>query len=117
MENSNQTPLYPTEAYENKSEETKTGQQSSLNNQNALLPLLLSMIQGNKNNDLLKIMSTLSQGENESKLVEVLANSLKKNKKTTSVKTEIVDKKPFPKNEYVYWAKNSSKVTIEPCLK
>lgn len=104
MENLNQFPLYPNEYTNLKSNEVNNEQESALNGQNnTLLPLLLSMIQGNESGDLIKLLPALTGQNSDGKIIEALASTLANNKKkTASTKTEVVDKKPFPKNEFVY---------------
>lgn len=102
-------PLYPEEAYSMQNNQNINNENKTEGNnisQNALLPLLLSALQGGENMDMMKLLSSMNSNSNNSfnpQLIETLTKSLNKNKKKETPSTKVVSlEKPFPKNEFFY---------------
>lgn len=96
MNNQDRTPLYPNEAYK-----TETEKQEKTENQNPIIPLLLSAISKDENNELLKLLLSSQNANNQASLVSALMSSLNKNTKKAQQNVEPNCEKAFPKNEYI----------------
>ena len=101
-------PLYPNEIpsqgeQENR-EKFEIDEPKNVNqNSNLLLPLLLQALNSDgKNFDISSLLPLLGGNSNEAKLFQTLATSLNKTKKKeASVKTEAINNKPFPRDEFI----------------
>lgn len=99
-------PLYPKEAYsgtKNENDQAKPEQNfEQSNNMQALLPLLLKMMQKGESQDMSALLSSLPLGNSpQANLIQTLATNFTKTKKKEPVKQDSCGEKPFPKNEYV----------------